>query len=450
MMRRILLTCAVLLQWLCCSCVDGPPADRLTLFDAGGAPRAIASPPAESAVVPAEPTLEAVRDVADGGPDGAVVKEGTARPRGTINVEPVLERPAFPPPVAGQAISIPGGTLLAGSAPADVLRVQYAENDLLPHQITPFEIDALPFPNDPQRPFLTGISRAEADEACRAEGKRLCTELEWEWACKSADSRRYPVGNRYDGEAYAEVDRLQPASPFGVFAMGRLLEWTSSAWGRDPSQVERGVARGFAPGMGVPAKRGRRCAMRWRQMPEASDPQLGFRCCAGKVNEASCFIERTRPPFSLYRNMKPDKFTQVIRSIPELYAIHDNPYMYSDGDVRSVLARRQTNREELAKQGIHFRWKPIRWIPRQGMELWVAVGRSNKHAFVVALHEVEDNTKYVHASSLVLWRQPLPLALVYQEGHRNGLYWAPCWGCRDGGEITFDDEKNEVIITHKW
>jgi hypothetical protein len=148
--------------------------------------------------------------------------------------------------------------------------------------------------------------------------------------------------------------------------------------------------------------------------------------------------------------MKPEKFKQVIQSIPELAAVHDNPHMFSPGDIRTVLARRESDREELAKHGIHFQWKPIRWIPRQGMELWVAVGRSNQHSFVVALHETKDNEEYVHASSLVLWNEPIPLALVYRYGHRDELYWAPCWSCRDGGSIAYDEEKNEVVITHKW
>jgi len=148
--------------------------------------------------------------------------------------------------------------------------------------------------------------------------------------------------------------------------------------------------------------------------------------------------------------MKPDKFAQVIRSIPELSMIHDNPHMFSDGDVRTVLARRSHNREELSRDGIHFRWKPLRWIPRQGTELWVAVGRSNRHGFVVALHETKDNEEYVLASSLIIWDNPAPIALAYREGHRDQVFWAPCWGCRDGGTIEWDDAKNEVIITHRW
>lgn len=376
--------------------------------------------------------------------------EGTARPAGIQKSEPALPKPDFSRPGANRMISVPAGTLLVGSPVQDTLRGNYAEQDLTPVEITPFEMDALPYPNDPSRPFLTDVTKSEAEHSCSEDGKRLCTELEWEWACKSSDNRRYPSGNTYEEENYPESDPLLPASPFGAFAMGRILEWTSGSWGTEPDQVERGVAKGYAEGFELTPQRGRRCAARRRLIPDGSASTVGFRCCSGEVNKAVYTIEPTRPPFSLYTNMKPEKFAQVIRSIPELKAVHDNPRMFSDADIRTVMARRESDRKELAKKGIHFRWKPMRWIPRQGMELWVAVGRSDRHSFIVALHEVEDNETYIHASSLVLWGQPLPLALGYRKGHRNELYWAPCWNCRDGGAVTFDDEKNEVIITHRW
>ena len=378
--------------------------------------------------------------------------DNSARPMGmpALSAEGETAAATFPNPDAPTMISIPGGTLLTGSPPSDTRRVQFAENDMIPNDITPFTIDALPYPGDPHHAFLTGVTRAEAEKSCTTEGKRLCTELEWEWACKSLSNFTYPTGHPYRPSSYAEKDGISPFSQFGVFAMGRMLEWTSSAWGREADQIERAVARGYAPGFGETPSRGRRCAKRWRFMAEATDPALGFRCCGGPVNKATTYIEPPRPPYNRYKYIKPDGFAQVIRSIPQLVAVHDNPHMFSDGDVRTVLARRGSDREALAAQGIHFHWKPIRWIPRQGMELWVAVGRSNRHAFIVALHETKDNETYAHASSLILWDQPLPLALVYRQGHRDELFWAPCWNCRDGGKIAFDDEKNEVIITHKW
>lgn len=379
----------------------------------------------------------------------------TARPPRVVSAEPALERPSFEPPAVGGIVRVPAGVLLRGSAPQDVLRDQFAENDLVPTEVTAFGIDALPYPNDPTRPPRVGVTRPEAEAMCAEQGKRLCTEIEWEAACRGADNRRYPTGNTYDPSDYPDEDPIEPPSPTGAFAMGRLLEWTASAWGRDPDQVERAAVRGYAPdqltaGRPTPPENGRRCAKRWPRLPVEGSPALGFRCCRGPANRAVCDIERPRPPFSLYANMKPDKFAKVIRSIPELAMVHDDPRMFSDGDVRAVLARRGNDREALREKGLRFRWKPVRWIPRQGMELWVAVGRSDRHAFVVALHEAEDNERYVHASSLILWDQPLPLALAFREGTRGEIYWAPCWGCRDGGTLEYDEDSNEIIITHRW
>ncbi len=433
MMRRL-----PVLLLLCCCCTARPADDNAD----GG---------------PAEPDRPRSVTTASTTPDGAPGEENTVDigerpPEAPPEVE-TLERPNFPLPEAGQMIDIPAGTFLRGSAPDDVLRDQFAENDHIPTKMTAFRMDALLWPNDPAMEPVTGVDEVEAERLCQSAGKRLCTETELEYACKGDDNRRYISGNLYDPSAFAEP--WSSPSPFGVWGFGRLLEWTSSRWGQAPDQVDRVAVRGFAEGRdflgtAVTPPGGRRCAKRWWFAPGSVDPQLGFRCCDGPRNTSECFIERARPAHSLYTNMKPDVFAQVIRSIPELSAIHDNPHMFSNADIERVLARRGSDRKKLAKEGIHFHWKPLRWIPRQGMELWLAVGRSNRHSFVVALHEVADNTRYVHESSLIIWDNPTPLALVYREGHRDEVYWAPCWRCREGGAFEYDEAKNEVIITHRW
>jgi len=415
--------------------------------------------PAANSAMPSDTDGGAVQNPAVAA-DTALEMEGqyinqidTVRPAATKKSDPVVPVPQFPPPSAAEMVRIPAGQFLHGSAPQDTLRDQFAENDNESTTMTAFQMDVLPWPNDPAAAFLTGVAKPDAEAMCASQGKRLCTKLEIEWACRGSDNRRYPIGNTYDEAAWE--DPVGPASPFGVYGFGKLIEWTSSAWGEAVDQVERVAVRGFVEGsdlagVPVPAKNGRRCAKRWHRPSTGGFPEVGFRCCKGPANRATCTIEPPRPAHSLYTNMKPDKFAQVIRSIPELSMIHDNPHMFSDGDVRTVLARRSHNREELSRDGIHFRWKPLRWIPRQGTELWVAVGRSNRHGFVVALHETKDNEEYVLASSLIIWDNPAPIALAYREGHRDQVFWAPCWGCRDGGTIEWDDAKNEVIITHRW
>ncbi|MCU0663535.1 MAG: SUMF1/EgtB/PvdO family nonheme iron enzyme [Myxococcota bacterium] len=375
--------------------------------------------------------------------------EGAARPQ-AAPLEPEVARPSFEPPVAGQVVQVPSGVLLLGSPVDDPLRVQFAEADQVKVEIRGFEMDALPYPNDPAAPPQTSVTLEQAQGLCAAQGKRLCTDVEWEWACESADARRYPSGQRYDAADYPTPDPLLPASPLGVFAFGRLQEWTSSSFGLEADPDDKVSVRGYAGNSGVSEQAGRRCAFRQARLRTESSEDLGFRCCRGEPNDVRQELEKVRAPFSLYNNMKPEKFEQVIRSVPQIAAVHDGPRMFSDADIRTVMARRGTDRGELGKGGIHFVWKPMRWIPRQGMELWVAVGRGERHSFIVALHEVEDNNVYVHASSLILWSQPMPIALGYREGHRDELYWAPCWGCRDGGVISFDDASGQVVITHKW
>ncbi|MBN2717557.1 MAG: SUMF1/EgtB/PvdO family nonheme iron enzyme, partial [Deltaproteobacteria bacterium] len=124
------------------------------------------------------------------------VDRGIRPPEAAPEVE-TLEAPVFPPPQAGAMVDIPDGTFLRGSAVDDVLREQFAENDHIPTKMTALQMDVLPWPNDPAMPPLTGVSQMEAQQHCESAGKRLCTEAEWEWACRSSDNRRYISGNLF-------------------------------------------------------------------------------------------------------------------------------------------------------------------------------------------------------------------------------------------------------------
>jgi formylglycine-generating enzyme required for sulfatase activity len=390
-------------------------------------------------------------DLADADEENTIDK-GKRPPRPAKEIE-TLDPPSFPPPASGEMISISAGTFLRGSAPHDKFREHSIESPNVATKMTAFEMDVLPWPNDPALEFLTNISKNEANELCKTTGKRLCTELELEWACKGTENRRYIAGNLYHQAAYK--DPLGSASALGVYAMGKILEMSSSPWGEDEWNQNFMAVKGYSTdatfyNTEITPQKGRRCAQRYRFSQEAKSSNLGFRCCKGPENKEEYTTLLTRHAHSVYEDMSPELFAQIIKSIPQLEAVSDNPRMFTSSDIRVILARRRTDRDQIAKEGIHFNWFPVKWSPTQGLEVLLLSGRSDHHSFIAALYIIEEMKEYVHATSLVLWDNTTPIALVFTEGLREEVYWAPCWRCRDGGSFIYSEDKNEIFINYRW
>jgi hypothetical protein len=176
----------------------------------------------------------------------------------------------------------------------------------LPTQEQHFCIDRYEYPNRKGEYPIILVNWYEARDTCKAEGKRLCSEDEWTFACEGEEATPYPNGYVRDPEAcindrpwkqfhddmlsprngpraMQELDRLwqgQPSgarpsckSKFGVYDLtGNVDEWTrSSIPGERPSVLKGGY---WGP-------------VRTRCRPatkahgeEHTFYQQGFRCCA--------------------------------------------------------------------------------------------------------------------------------------------------------------------------
>jgi hypothetical protein len=195
---------------------------------------------------------------------------------------------------------IPSGVLRAGSALEEVPRVADAELPGTDMPVGGFYVDVLPWPNEVGAIPTTNVTREEAQRLCGTRAKRLCTELEWERACKGPENMRYEYGTTYDARicgagATAESSARRPSgernacrSTFGVRDMhGGPWEWTDSSWGRGAGR-DRGVARGGNDSLGELTSR---CAYARPLGPGDRSPTVGFRCCAGPRNDAQVQLE---------------------------------------------------------------------------------------------------------------------------------------------------------------
>jgi hypothetical protein len=197
-------------------------------------------------------------------------------------------------------IWIPPGTFIAGTPPDRLPRIADAELAGVPITLHGFYVDQFPFPNEAGAIQTTNLTREQARQSCQQADKRLCTELEWERACKGPLSTTYEFGNSWRPDECGSGSRvILPTgarvgcrSAFDVHDLhGGAAEWTDSPWGRGESRPLV-TLRG---GSGNPAEVTARCAHATASRPDTKRSDIGFRCCAGDLNDAVVEIEVSRP-----------------------------------------------------------------------------------------------------------------------------------------------------------
>ena len=181
-------------------------------------------------------------------------------------------------------VLVPAGAFMMGSARNDPER-NFGDLAYASTEVAGFCMDYYEYPNGRGLAPKTGMNFKAALGACKKKGKRLCTEAEWEKACKGAAGTRYPYGNQWDPTRCNTEDEegsdrevaksgtfRKCYSGFKVFDLsGNVGEWTGTEWGS--GYVVKGGASD-RPGYDG------RCAARKKKTSTSSADTLGFRCCS--------------------------------------------------------------------------------------------------------------------------------------------------------------------------
>jgi len=369
--------------------------------------------------------------------DGSVAREGTAPVPTAASVQVVAGAGRRADgQKANETIAVPPGRFFAGSVPGDDGRDPTLEPIAASFDLPAFSIDALPYPGKPGEPPTTGVSQAEAARLCTERGARLCTELEWERACRGPNGDLFAAGPAWDPTCSKTPEVC--VSGFGVRSMGASIqEWTASVVA-DAGAPKRVAVRGAFAGAAAAAHR---CAARHAIDPTVSGRPIGFRCCSGPAPSASFAAIEALPTYRK-ASLDANKLGEIVSSMPELARLRGGVRYFKDSELAEVT--------EKAKSPPGPSWNvsgdPILWSPEPGTEIVIATGRAKGGAFVVALHQLPDG-KYRLASSMVFANEQGPVVLAYQSNLKREVLWSMSWGAPgEGGAISYRDDHRVVIV----
>ena len=192
---------------------------------------------------------------------------------GQVTTEPKTSPTPSPTPTP-TAISTPVANPLPSPVPVGECALGMVALD----RPYPYCIDLYEYPGGHTVP-RTSVSLSDARQVCATRGLRLCTDVEWDQACRGPAQASFPYGQSYDplrcntaGKApgvirpTGSMPRCRSAA--GVYDMsGNVAEWSAS-----------GAQRGGSAFVGPPHGR---CSHAVRNGNLAGADDVGFRCCGG-------------------------------------------------------------------------------------------------------------------------------------------------------------------------
>lgn len=366
---------------------------------------------------------------------------GSSKPEASASSSAVVAPP--PPSVpkvrAGETAHVPVGAFRAGSLPGDPGRRPELEPRESEIRLGPFRIDRLPYPNDPDQPALTGVTLEAAMRMCADRDARLCTELEWERACKGPENLAYATGREWRDGCAQKPESCE--NGFEVLAMGTLPEWTSSEVlpPRGESKPSGPVVRG-APATAAGPER--RCARRAPASELPEDAKIGFRCCHGAPNGAK-IDEPTLGDAFRKADLNAEALAKLLRENPRTESLAKDLALFREPDAAQTVIERGPG----DRMGFDFTVAPLEWSPSRGARVLIVTGRSGeKTSFVLAYH-VLGKDDYRLSASFVMQNEPGPVALAYSASIRPRLHFSTCWGCPgETGKILFRAPERVVIF----
>jgi Sulfatase-modifying factor enzyme 1 len=338
---------------------------------------------------------------------------------------------------AGEHGEVPTGGFRAGSAPGDAGRHPELEPRLVPIELGAYQIDRLPYPNDPDKPPLANVTREDAERLCADRSERLCTELEWERACKGRANDAYPTGDGWD--ARCAKDPAHCESGFSTLGMGAALgEWTTS-------DIAPGTSKSLAVVRGASADapaEDHRCAARHGFAATTKDSNVGFRCCGGAPN-ARVLPEPALGDAYAKVHLAPERLIELLKSDPLTRDLAKDVKFFREPDsAETVVSRGPGDRK-----GFSFTVSPLHWNPVPGADFLVLTGRSGENTSFVVAYFVLGDDSYRLAGSFIMKNEPGPVALAYSDDIRPRLHFSTCWGCPgETGKILFRKPERVAIV----